>query len=96
MTRDEQLAWLQHQADDGDEEAPAPDHLTAAAMRIVDHRHGWWYNPPLSPETVLTMAELAQLPPWHVRDDSGKVWKLRARGNGIERREYRLVAADDA
>lgn len=35
------------------------------------------------------------LPPWHLRDDTGLVWRLAARGGGIEGREYRLTHVDD-
>lgn len=54
------LAYLRHASEEPDDPGPPPDEVTAAAMRIVGHpEHGWSYDPPLVPETVLLMAELA-------------------------------------
>jgi hypothetical protein len=103
MTRDDQLAWLQLQAGCGCEtepcehtDAPPPDAVTAAAMRIIAV-HGWFYDPPLSPETVLQLVELAADPePWLTVDDDGRAvrmvpaWWAAAAPN-----LYRAVPVDD-
>lgn len=84
MTRDEQLAWLRLQAECGCPDDPCehtdaepPDAVTAAAMRIVGE-HGWYYDPPFTPETVLRLVELvgADPVPWFTVDDNGQAVRM--------------------
>ena len=58
---DPRLEWLVAVANDEDEarRAGPPDAVTGAALAIAD-KYGWWYDPVLSPEMVLEIAELVE------------------------------------
>lgn len=61
MTHDERLVWLEKlsSATDGEASWQTDDPVLAGALRILEV-HGWYYDPVLTPATLLELVELAR------------------------------------